>query len=177
MCWSEGQEYEDSNLTFIFAWNMFLQLWHEDWRYISSPPGHVSVAHRGRTLVWGGYMENQVLLSFPEKLWFDCFIYDAALLKWNSDELDFFRTETMIITGALLRSGCITAWPGVGQYRSWFYPFYLQPWNNFRILFLSLVLIITVFLQRTTGDVPTKCSGSAACVLDDTMYVVAGFHR
>ena len=114
---------------------------------------------------------------FQKKLWFDCFIYDAALLKWNSDELDFFRTETMIITGALLRSGCITAWPGVGQYRSWFYTFYLQPWNNFRILFLSLVLIITVFLQRTTGDVPTKCSGSAACVLDDTMYVVAGFHR
>jgi hypothetical protein len=25
--------------------------------------------------------------------------------------------------------------------------------------------------------VPTKCSGAAACVLDDTMYVVAGFHR
>ena len=22
--------------------------------------GHVAVAHRGRTLVWGGYMENQV---------------------------------------------------------------------------------------------------------------------
>ena len=33
------------------------------------------------------------------------------------------------------------------------------------------------FFQRTTGDIPTKCSGSAACVLDDTMYVVAGFHR
>jgi hypothetical protein len=32
-------------------------------------------------------------------------------------------------------------------------------------------------LQRTRGDVPTKCSGAAACVLDDTMYVVAGFHR
>jgi len=31
--------------------------------------------------------------------------------------------------------------------------------------------------QRTTGETPTKCSGAAACVLDDAMYVVAGFHR
>ena len=27
---------------------------------VNQRAGHVTVAHRGRTLVWGGYMENQV---------------------------------------------------------------------------------------------------------------------
>jgi len=31
--------------------------------------------------------------------------------------------------------------------------------------------------ERTTGDIPSKCSGAAAAVLEDTMYVVAGFHK
>ena len=31
--------------------------------------------------------------------------------------------------------------------------------------------------QKTTGDIPTKCSGAAATVIGDTMYVVAGFHK
>jgi len=31
--------------------------------------------------------------------------------------------------------------------------------------------------QKTSGPAPTKCSGAAACVLDDNMYVVAGFHK
>ena len=31
--------------------------------------------------------------------------------------------------------------------------------------------------KRTTGDVPTKCSGAGAAVLGDMMFVVAGFHK
>jgi len=31
--------------------------------------------------------------------------------------------------------------------------------------------------QKTVGPAPTKCSGAAACVMDDNMYVVAGFHK
>jgi len=77
--------------------------------------GHVAVAHRGRTLVWGGYMENQ-----------------------NGDNDHYWSTAEVWVYHSLTRS-----------------------WT----------------VQRTTGDIPTKCSGSAACVLDDTMYVVAGFHR
>ena len=35
----------------------------------------------------------------------------------------------------------------------------------------------TWMAKRTTGDVPTKCSGAAATVIGDMMYVVAGFHK
>lgn len=31
--------------------------------------------------------------------------------------------------------------------------------------------------KKTTGEVPTKCSGAGAAVLGDVMYVVAGFHK
>ena len=31
--------------------------------------------------------------------------------------------------------------------------------------------------KKTTGEVPTKCSGAGAAVLGDVMFVVAGFHK
>lgn len=31
--------------------------------------------------------------------------------------------------------------------------------------------------QKTSGPAPSKCSGAAACVLDDSMYILAGFHK
>lgn len=31
--------------------------------------------------------------------------------------------------------------------------------------------------QKTSGEAPSKCSGAAACVLDDSMYILAGFHK
>lgn len=31
--------------------------------------------------------------------------------------------------------------------------------------------------KRTYGDIPSKCSGAAATVMEDTMYVLAGFHK
>merc|ERR1719430_1245465 len=29
----------------------------------------------------------------------------------------------------------------------------------------------------TTGDIPNRCSGAGGCVVDDSLYVVAGFHQ
>jgi len=76
--------------------------------------GHVAVGHKGRALVWGGYMENQV-------------DHDQY---WSSGEI-------------------------------WIYNSLTQTWSS----------------RRTTGEIPSKCSGAAATVMDDTMYVVAGFHK
>ena len=100
------------------------------WQNVVSFPGHVSVAHRGRTLVWGGYMENQVLHS---KKWkgqsYGEYVFLHLLLTmwcdihgWDDIVTNLlFRMGTMITTGAQLRCGFITAWPGVGQSRSRFY--------------------------------------------------------
>jgi len=43
----------------------------------------------------------------------------------------------------------------------WIYRSLTQTWNS----------------QKTSGDIPSKCSGAAATVIDDTMYIVAGFHK
>jgi len=81
---------------------------------VNKRAGHVAVGHRGRALVWGGYMENQV----------DNDQY------WSSGEI-------------------------------WLYNSLTQTWAS----------------HRTVGDIPSKCSGAAATVMEDTMYVVAGFHK
>ena len=31
--------------------------------------------------------------------------------------------------------------------------------------------------QKTSDVAPSKCSGAAACVMDDYMYILAGFHK
>jgi len=51
-----------------------------------------------------------------------------------------------------------------------------QYWNSSEVMIYNS-LTQTWTCQRTTGDVPTKCSGAAATVLGDVMYVVAGFHK
>ena len=76
--------------------------------------GHTMVAHRGRAVVWGGYMENQ----------------DNIDQIWPSNEILFFEAMT-------------------------------QNWTR----------------HQTKGNVPSKCSGAAACVLGDTMFMIAGFHE
>jgi len=81
---------------------------------VNKRAGHVAVGHKGRALVWGGYMENQM----------DNDQY------WSSGEILIYNSLT-------------------------------QKWTS----------------RRTTGDIPSKCSGAAATVMDDTMYVVAGFHK
>lgn len=81
---------------------------------VNQRAGHIAVGHRGRALVWGGYMENQ----------------ENNDQYWSSSEI-------------------------------WVYNGLTQTWTS----------------RRTQGDVPSKCSGAAACVLDDSMFVVAGFHR
>jgi hypothetical protein len=30
---------------------------------------------------------------------------------------------------------------------------------------------------RTTGDVPNRCSGAGACLIDDSLFVAAGYHQ
>jgi len=81
---------------------------------VNQRAGHIAVSHRGRTLVWAGYMENQV----------------------NTDH--YWSTADVMIHHNLTK---------------------------------------TWVAQRSTGAIPSKCSGAAACVLDDTLYVLAGFHR
>lgn len=81
---------------------------------VNQRAGHVAVSHKGRTLVWGGYMENRVETDH----------------YWSTSDIMIHHNLT-------------------------------KTWVS----------------QRTTGDVPTKCSGAAACVLDDTLYIMAGFHR
>lgn len=81
---------------------------------INQRAGHIAVSHRGRTLVWAGYMENQI----------DTDHY------WSTTDVMIYHTLT----------------------KTW-------------------------VAQKTTGDIPTKCSGAAGCVMDDTLYVLAGFHR
>jgi len=51
-----------------------------------------------------------------------------------------------------------------------------QYWNSSEVMVYNS-LTQTWVCQRTTGDVPSKCSGAAATVLGDAMYVVAGFHK
>ena len=43
----------------------------------------------------------------------------------------------------------------------WMYNSLTQTWTN----------------KRTYGDIPSKCSDAAATVMEDTMYVLAGFHK
>ena len=81
---------------------------------VSKRAGHISVAHRGRGLVWGGYEESQM----------------------NEDH--YLPSSELMIYNSLT-----------------------QTWVS----------------KRTTGDVPTKCSGAGGAVLGDVMYVVAGFHK
>ena len=81
---------------------------------VSKRAGHISVAHRGRGLVWGGYEESQM------------------------NEEPYLPSSELMIYSSLT-----------------------QTWVS----------------KRTTGDVPTKCSGAGAAVLGDVMFVVAGFHK
>ena len=51
-----------------------------------------------------------------------------------------------------------------------------QYWSSGEI-WLYNSLTQTWSSHRTSGDIPSKCSGAAATVMEDTMYVVAGFHK
>jgi len=82
---------------------------------VNKRAGHVAVAHNGRVIVWGGYMENQ-----------------------SNDGGDYWPTSEV-----------------------WIYSSLVGEWIR----------------RRTIGPAPTKCSGAAATVMDDQMYVVAGFHK
>ena len=41
----------------------------------------------------------------------------------------------------------------------------------------TVVLLKHVTVKKTSGDIPSKCSGAVATVIYDTMYIVAEFHK
>lgn len=51
-----------------------------------------------------------------------------------------------------------------------------QYWTSSQV-WLYNSLTHTWRCQKTAGDIPSKCSGAAAAVVGDTMYVLAGFHK
>ena len=73
--------------------------------------------------------------------------FASSIAEMNFWWICFLRMETMIITGALLRCGCITVWPGVGLYRS----DYSHLRNKYHIYFHQFV---SVFCSEPQGTFP-----------------------